>query len=77
MKIKKESRKQIQDAKASGEAIVEEEISGEVEKISVGREKLSQAIAEAATKELKKFGIDLIDVQLRRISYENLLRKSL
>ncbi len=71
----KESRKQIQDAKASGEAIVEEEISGEVEKISVGREKLSQAIAEAATKELKKFGIDLIDVQLRRISYEKSVEK--
>ena len=46
----KESRKQIQDAKASGEAIVEEEISGEVEKISVGREKLSQAIAEPRQK---------------------------
>ena len=71
----KESRKQIQEAKASGEAIVEEEISGEVEKISVGREKLSQAIAEAATKELKKFGIDLIDVQLRRISYEKSVEK--
>ena len=71
----RESRKQIQDAKASGEAIVEEEISGEVEKISVGREKLSQAIAEAATKELKKFGIDLIDVQLRRISYEKSVEK--
>jgi len=71
----KESRQQIQDAKASGEAIVEEEISGQVEKISVGREKLSQAIAEAATKELKKFGIDLIDVQLRRISYEKSVEK--
>jgi membrane protease subunit HflC len=71
----RESRKMIKDAKASGEAIVEEEISGEVEKISVGREKLSQAIAEAATKELKKFGIDLIDVQLRRISYETSVEK--
>jgi modulator of FtsH protease HflC len=71
----RESKKRIQDAKASGEAVVEEEISGQVEKISVGREKLSQAIAEAATKELKKFGIDLIDVQLRRISYEKSVEK--
>ena len=45
------------------------EITGEIEPINVGREKLSQLIVERADKELLAFGIKLIDVQLRRISY--------
>ncbi len=50
--------------------VIEEEITGDIEKIYVGREKLSQLIIERADKELAEFGIKLIDVQLRRISYE-------
>ena len=65
-----EVKKEIIERKKLGESIVEEEISGEIEKISVGREQLSASIALEAEKELKKFGIKLIDVQLRRISYE-------
>lgn len=42
----------------------------QVEKINVGREKLSQMIVDSAQKELNNLGIELIDVQLRRISYE-------
>lgn len=49
---------------------IEEEIVGEIEKIEIGREKLSEMITKASTKELLPFGIELIDVQLRRISYE-------
>ena len=49
---------------------MEEEISGEIEKVLVGREQLSQKIAKLADSELNAFGIELIDVQLRRISYE-------
>lgn len=49
---------------------IDEEVTGEIETISVGREKLSKLIAEKADVELKEFGIELIDVQLRRISYE-------
>ena len=49
---------------------VEEEISGEIEEIHVGRERLSDAILERARPELRSLGIELIDVQLRRIAYE-------
>ena len=45
-------------------------MTGEIEKIAVGREQLSAQITKEAEKELQKFGIQLIDVQLRRISYE-------
>lgn len=50
--------------------VVEDEVTGEIEKVRVGREKLSRQIAARATEELKRFGIELIDVQLRRIAYE-------
>ena len=49
---------------------VEEEITGEIERITRGREQLSNLIIERARKELEPFGIELIDVQLRRIAYE-------
>ena len=65
-----EEKKQIQDRLKRGEEVIDEQISGEIEATSVGREKLSQLIVESAKDELLKFGIELIDVQLRRISYE-------
>lgn len=60
----------MEKRKAAGEVIVEEEISGEIEKIFLGRERLSQIIVERADAELAALGIKLVDVQLRRISYE-------
>ena len=71
----KENKEKLETQKKSGESVVEEEISGEIEKIEVGREQLSAAIVEEAEKELVKFGIKLIDVQLRRISYEKSVEK--
>jgi membrane protease subunit HflC len=52
-----------------------ESTSMEIEKIKVGRDKLSQMIVEKADKELKALGIKIIDVQLRRISYEESVEK--
>lgn len=49
---------------------IDEEITGEIEKVLVGRENLSKLIAEKADSELAELGMQLIDVQLRRISYE-------
>lgn len=66
----------VQEKKQKGEVAdaavleVEEEVSGEIEKIQLGREQLSELIVEKADEELKALGIDLIDLQLRRISYE-------
>ena len=60
--------------KANNEKIkadeIDEEITGEIEKVLVGRENLSKLIVEKADSELAELGIKLIDVQLRRISYE-------
>lgn len=56
--------------KEGKELEVEEKITGEIEPIRLGREKLSQMITEAARKEIKTLGIELIDVLIRRIAYE-------
>lgn len=68
-----ESQKKL----AAGEILVaeEEEITGEIEKIQTGRENLSGLIAKKASDELKDFGISVIDVQLRRIAYEESVEK--
>jgi len=49
---------------------IEEEVVGDIERILVGRESLSDLIAKQAEERLTQFGIKLVDVQLRRISYE-------
>ena len=61
-----EARKQQEEGKV---ADIDEEIMGEIEAIEVGREELSQIIIRRAQEELKVFGIELIDVQLRSITY--------
>lgn len=66
----REKRKEISEKRAKGETFIEDELSGEVERIDVGRENLSLLIAKDASKGLEKFGIKLIDVQLKRISYD-------
>ena len=68
-----ESRDQrIKEAKDAVEVLeIEEQITGEIERIAVGREQISESIIQRARPELKSLGIELIDVQLRRIAYES------
>lgn len=51
------------------------DVTGEVEPITIGREKLSQMITESARKEIEKLGINLIDVLIRRVAYEPTVEK--
>ena len=71
----KEKRKKIKERKKKGLPILEEDVSGEIEKIHIGRAKLRLMIAKSADTKLSSFGIQLIDVQLRRISYEKSVEK--
>ena len=49
---------------------IDDEIFGDIEAIELGREDLSEIIAKKSDEELREFGISIIDVQFRRISYE-------
>ena len=75
IKVIEQKKQLIEDRKAKGEAILEEELAGEIEMIKVGREALSQMIVKKADIELQELGIKLIDVQLRRISYEESVQR--
>jgi len=70
--IEKRRKEQLKSDDATEIDIVmseAEEIVGEIEEISFGREKLSSLILERAESELSDLGIKLIDVQIRRIEY--------
>lgn len=49
---------------------VEEKITGEIESISLGREQLSKMITSLAREDVQTLGIELIDVLIKRVSYE-------
>ncbi len=53
----------------------QDEVVGEIEAVEVGRERLSELIAERANAEIAQIGMKLIDVQLRRIAYEASVEK--
>lgn len=59
-----------EDEGQNPENSVELEVIGELEKVKIGREKLSQMITVKANEKLGPFGITIVDVQLRRIAYE-------
>ncbi|MBP6218021.1 MAG: protease modulator HflC [Oligoflexales bacterium] len=52
-----------------------DEVSSSVQGVQVGREKISSLITEKAGAELKSFGIELIDVQIRSIAYKELVEQ--
>ena len=56
----------IEDAKN----MEDDQVMGSLEKVSIGREKLSELILESARPKVKAMGIELIDVLIKRISYE-------
>lgn len=66
----KKAKESAKDPNLEHTGEIEEEITGELEAISVGRERLSEMIHQRASEKLVELGIQLIDVQLRRIAYE-------
>jgi len=64
------SAKAAEDRVRQGQPPIEEEVVGDVESISLGREQISERIIERAREGLGEFGIEIIDVQMRRIAYE-------
>lgn len=57
------------------EIIVDEEIAGDLEKITIGREELSKRIVEIARLEMEKNGLELNDVQIKRVALEESVEK--
>jgi modulator of FtsH protease HflC len=67
---KQKAKVEAKDPAIVADVEIEEEITGELESISVGRERLSDMIHARAKENLTELGIELRDVQLRRIAYE-------
>jgi membrane protease subunit HflC len=58
------------------EAGVEPSAQATSESIRVGREKITQTIQEQAAKKLQAFGIELVDVRIKRLNYVEEVLKS-
>lgn len=57
-------------------SLVAEEISGELEEIKVGREKLTAKIIALTLPEMEKFGLALIDIQLKSVALEESVERN-
>jgi membrane protease subunit HflC len=55
---------------------LEEDYRGRAPQITVGREKINQLIRESASRSLRRAGIELVDVRIKRINYVEQVRKS-
>jgi len=73
----KEKEKLLQERIKRGEKIPEglEEVIGDIGEVQFGREQLSSQIIDRADDELKELGVELVDVQIRRIEYVNEIKK--
>jgi membrane protease subunit HflC len=60
------------DAISGGE---EEEIEAVIEKVEIGREQLTRMILERASELVPQYGIELLDVQVKRLNYIEDVRK--
>lgn len=52
------------------ETIADEEISGDIEEVKIGREALTQQIILSAQERMAPFGLELVDVHLKRVALE-------
>ena len=57
------------------QADVENEIRGKIERIEIGRSRLQEAIAKRAGEIAPQYGIELVDVKVKRINYEGSVQK--
>ncbi len=73
---KEETADEKLEAQKALELIADAEISGELEVIKVGREKLTQKIINLAAPELSDFGLELVDIQLKRVALEESVEKN-
>ena len=56
---------------------LEGEVAGEVTKVEIGRDKIvEKVLLEAKSFALKKYGIDIVDIRIKRINYREEVRDS-
>jgi len=52
------------------ELIADQEISGELEPITIGREQLTAMLIDKARESMEQYGLELVDVQIKRVALE-------
>ncbi len=70
-----DQRLEIAEADATVSGGEEEEIEAIIEKVEIGREQLTKMILERASELVPQYGIELLDVQVKRLNYIEDVRK--
>ena len=70
-----DQRLEIAEADATVSGGEEEEIEAIIEKVEIGREHLTKMILERASELVPQYGIELLDVQVKRLNYIEDVRK--
>lgn len=70
-----EQREEVAEADATVSGGEEEEIEAIIEKVEIGREQLTKMILERASELVPQYGIELLDVQVKRLNYIEDVRK--
>ncbi len=65
----------VDDISAAESKETEDQIAGEIEKIDIGRDAITRGILKEASKIVPQYGIELIDVRIKRINYVSDVQK--
>jgi membrane protease subunit HflC len=69
----RKSNRELETQQEGGE---DEKDASEAAEINIGREKITEGILKQAQPKLAKFGIELVDVKIKRINYVEKVRRS-
>ncbi|MBN1353538.1 MAG: protease modulator HflC [Candidatus Omnitrophica bacterium] len=69
VEVVRDSNRIIREHLSYGEGESGDQIAGEIEKIESGREALTRNILHEAAKIMPQYGIELVDVRIKRINY--------
>lgn len=74
IEVVRKSNRELETQQEGSE--IDEKDASEAAEINVGREKITEGILKQAQPKLAKFGIELVDVKIKRINYVEKVRRS-
>ena len=75
VEIVRNTNRIIEEIPTAGEGQSSDQIAGEIEPISFGRDELTRGILNEAAKIVPQYGIEIVDVRIKRINYVSEVQK--
>jgi len=75
VEVVRDTNRIIEESAAQDKDIAFDQIAGELEEIKIGRDAITRAILKEAAKIVPQYGIELVDVRVKRINYVSEVQK--